>query len=201
MSNLDRWEHRFAAPDYLFGTEPNAFLEREAHRLEAGQSVLAVADGEGRNGVFLAGRGLDVLSVDLSPTAQRKAEALAQARGVQLRFAQVDLETWDWPQQQFDAVVAIFIQFAMPALRDRIFAGMRQALRPGGVLLMQGYRTEQIAYGTGGPREIDQLYTRAILEAAFGGMASLDIREHDSVIREGTGHDGMSALIDLVAVK
>lgn len=201
MSNLDHWEQRYAAPDYLFGTAPNAFLAREVQRLRPGMNVLAVADGEGRNGVFLAGQGLAVHAIDFSAAALRKARALADARGVSLRFEQADLENWQWPKAHYDAVVAIFVQFAPPALRARMFAGMRRALKPGGLLLMQGYRPEQIAYGTGGPRQADHLYTRALLEEAFDGFSSLDIREHDSVIHEGSGHHGMSALIDLVAVK
>lgn len=96
-------------------------------------------------------------------------------------------------------IVAIFIQFAGPALRQAIFAGIRQALKPGGWLLLQGYRPEQLRYGTGGPSAAENLYTRALLEAAFGDWQILELREHDSAIREGSGHDGMSALIDLVA--
>jgi SAM-dependent methyltransferase len=201
MSNLDHWEHRFGTPEYLFGTEPNAFLVSQAHRLQPRQTALAVADGEGRNGVWLAQQGLDVVSVDYSPKALTKARSLAASRNVTVRFEQADLAQWPWPSEAFDVVVAIFIQFAEPGLRARIFAGMKQALRPGGLLLMQGYRPEQVRYGTGGPRVPEQLYTRSLLEEAFAGFASLEIREHDSVIREGAGHDGISALIDLVGVK
>ena len=98
-------------------------------------------------------------------------------------------------------VVAIFIQFATAAEQPALFANIKQALKPGGLLLMQGYRPEQIAYGTGGPKEIGNLYTRALLEAAFADFAALDIREHDDVVQEGSGHNGMSALIDLVGQK
>jgi cyclopropane fatty-acyl-phospholipid synthase-like methyltransferase len=201
MSELDRWNERFSAPGYLFGTAPNAFLASQAHRLAPGMKVLSIADGEGRNGVFLAERGLDVLSVDFSPTALAKARELARSRGVTLKTEQVDIEQWTWPVAQFDAVVSIFTQFSSPAERPRIFAGMKQALRPGGILVMQAYRPEQLAYGTGGPKEVERLYTRALLEGAFGDFAALDIREHDDEINEGGGHAGMSALIDLVGVK
>jgi cyclopropane fatty-acyl-phospholipid synthase-like methyltransferase len=162
---------------------------------------LAVADGEGRNGVWLAEQGLDVLSVDFSPKAQVKAHALAQRRGVPLRTERIDLITWAWPTAEFDVVAAIFIQFANPEQRARIFAGIRQALRPGGLLLLQGYRPQQLAYKTGGPSQIENLYTRAILEEAFAGFADVRISEHDSMTQEGTGHAGMAALIDLVGRK
>jgi cyclopropane fatty-acyl-phospholipid synthase-like methyltransferase len=201
MSELDRWEARFATPDYHFGTAPNAFLAAQAHRLRPGQVALAVADGEGRNGVWLAEQGLDVLSIDFSPRAQNKARALAAARGVPLRLELADITQWEWPDERFDVIAAIFIQFLTPSERTRAFAGMKKALKPGGLLLMQGYRPEQLKYGTGGPPHAEHLYTRALLEEAFKDFTSLEIREHDSVIAEGVGHVGMSALIDLVGRK
>jgi 2-polyprenyl-3-methyl-5-hydroxy-6-metoxy-1,4-benzoquinol methylase len=201
MSDFAHWEQRYTRPDYLFGTAPNAFLAAQAHRLARGARALAIADGEGRNGIWLAEQGLDVTAVDFSPTALDKAQRLAADRGVSVDFVQADLGAWAWPQGEFDVVVAIFIQFATPALREKIFGGMKQALKPGGLVLMQGYRPEQIAYGTGGPKIPEHLYTRALLEGVFADLASLDIREHDSEIHEGAGHDGMSALIDLVGVK
>jgi SAM-dependent methyltransferase len=201
MSDFDHWQQRYMRPDYLFGTAPNAFLAAQAHRLAPGGKALAIADGEGRNGVWLAQQKLDVTAIDFSPTALAKARKLADERGVDVTFQQADLGAWPWPTAAYDVIVAIFIQFATPALREKIFAGIKQALKPGGLVLMQGYRPEQIAYGTGGPRIPEHLYTRALLEAAFADFTSLAIHEHDSVIHEGAGHDGMSALIDLVGVK
>jgi SAM-dependent methyltransferase len=201
MSDITRWEARFAAPGYLFGTEPNAFLRRQAHRLRPGLSALAVADGEGRNGVWLAEQGLDVLSVDFSPTAIAKSRALAQARGVAVRAVEADLATWPWPIAEFDVIAAIFFQFATPALRSRLFAGMKQALKPGGLLLIEGYRPKQLEYRTGGPSQIEHFYTRGLLEREFADLASIEIAEHDSLVNEGSGHAGMSALIDLVGTK
>jgi len=200
-TEFDRWQKRFAAPGYLFGTAPNAFLKSQAHRLLKGQTALAIADGEGRNGVFLAEQGLDVLSVDFSPQAQDKARALATERGVTLRFEQGDMTDWRWPLEAFDVVAAIFFQFATPPQRADIFAGIKRTLKPGGLLLMQGYGLKQLEYKTGGPSDAAQLYTREILEAGFGDFSKLEISERDSVIREGSGHGGMSALIDLVATK
>ena len=201
MSELERWESRFAAPEYLFGTAPNAFVKSQAHRLEPGQKALALADGEGRNGVWLAELGLDVLSLDFSANALRKARALAALRRVDLRFQQVDLATWPWPTAEFDVIVAIFIQFADPPFRQRIFGGIKTALKPGGLLLMQGYRPEQLNYRTGGPSQVENLYTTALLEDSFSDFASVEINEHDSMVDEGGGHAGMSALIDFVGRK
>lgn len=200
-SDLEFWQERFAGDEYRFGTAPNAFLKSQAHLLRKGERALAIADGEGRNGVFLTEQGLDVLSVDFSPNAQAKARKLAASRGVSLRVEQANLINWNWPVETFDVVAAIFFQFAAPANRTRIFANIKKTLKPGGLLLLQGYRPKQLDYKTGGPSQVENLYTRELLEAAFGDFASLEIREHDSEIHEGAGHGGMSALIDLVGRK
>ncbi|MFM8375934.1 MAG: SAM-dependent methyltransferase [Phenylobacterium sp.] len=201
MSNpgIDFWNPRYAGEAYLFGEAPNAFLESQACRLPASGRALAVADGEGRNGVWLAERGLSVVSLDGSARAQEKAAALAARRGTGLELVLADLSGWDWPEAAFDVIAAIFIQFAPPALRTRLFAGMAQALKPGGLLLLEGYRPEQLANGTGGPSQVEHLYTEGLLREAFGGLEILELVSRDAVIREGAGHDGLSALIDLVA--
>jgi SAM-dependent methyltransferase len=198
---LERWNERFSSADYLFGTAPNAFLAGQRHLLHPGQRALAIADGEGRNGVWLAEQGLDVLSIDFSPVALNKARDLAAARGVTLRTQRVNLESRVWEPDRFDTVAAIFIQFAGPAFRATIFRGIKRTLAPGGLLLLQGYRPEQLSYGTGGPPHAENMYTAEMLRAAFGELEILHLEEHDSVISEGAGHHGMSALVDLVARK
>jgi cyclopropane fatty-acyl-phospholipid synthase-like methyltransferase len=200
MSEQERWETRFGAPGYLFGLAPNVFLTAQARRLRAGGSALSVADGEGRNGVWLAEQALDVLAIDYSPTALAKAQKLAQERRVRLRTEVADVTTWRWPMAAFDVIVAIFIAVDA-ADRPAFFANLKAALKPGGLLLMQSYRPEQLNYKTGGPPDAARMCTRDILQAAFGDLAELDIREHDSVLKEGTAHVGMSALIDLVGKK
>jgi cyclopropane fatty-acyl-phospholipid synthase-like methyltransferase len=201
MSELDRWEARFGAPGYAFGKEPAAFLKAQAHRLPRSGKALSIADGEGRNGVWLAEQGLDVLAIDFSPTALQKSRALAAERGVRLTIEHADVTSWHWPTAAYDVIAAIFIQFVTPAERTDLFANIKRALKPGGLLLLHGYRPEQLRYRTGGPQEVDRMYTRELLEAAFGDMTQLEIVEHDSVVSEGSSHVGMSALIDLVAKK
>jgi cyclopropane fatty-acyl-phospholipid synthase-like methyltransferase len=195
------WNERYAGDEYHFGMEPNAFLVSQKALLKPGMSCLAVADGEGRNGVWLAEQGLDVLWVDNSPVAQAKAEKLAQSRGVHMRFELADLATWDWGKERFEIVVGIFIQFTPPGAREEMFAHIKRSLKPGGLLLLQGYTPRQHQFKTGGPSQVENLYTADLLRKEFRDMDILHLAEHDSVIREGAGHNGMSALIDMVAAK
>lgn len=196
-----RWESRFAKPEYEFGKAPNEFLVRCKPLLPKSGRALAVADGEGRNGVWLAGQGLDVLSIDFSPTAQKKARALAAERNVSVTFEQADVHVWPYPDAAFDVVVEIFTQFSTPDLRPAKWAGMRRALKPGGLLILEGYTPKQLQYGTGGPKQIEHLYTRAMLEQAFGDFRDLKIVEEERVMNEGAGHAGMSAVINLTGRK
>ncbi|OGT21437.1 MAG: SAM-dependent methyltransferase [Gallionellales bacterium RIFOXYB12_FULL_54_9] len=195
------WNERYRGEEFHFGTEPNAFLVSQQARLQPGMTCLAVADGEGRNGVWLAEQGLQVLSVDNSSVAVEKARALGARRGVTMQIEQVDLTNWDWPENRFDIVAGIFIQYAPPVQRLQQFANIKRVLKPGGLLLLQGYTPRQLEYRTGGPSQVENLYTEALLRESFADMEILHLCEHDSVIEEGVGHSGMSALIDMVARK
>lgn len=199
MSHI--WNERYAVDGYLFGTQPNDFLLSQQALLKSGTYCLAVADGEGRNGVWLAEQGLRVLSVDGSAVASAKAGKLARQRGVALEREVADVLNWQWGKNRFDIVVAIFIQFAVPAERAQLFDNIKRSLKPGGLLILQGYTPRQLQYGTGGPPQADNMYTEALLRAACADMKILHLREHDDEISEGTAHHGMSALIDMVARK
>jgi ubiquinone/menaquinone biosynthesis C-methylase UbiE len=201
QSEYTRWEERFAKPDYEFGKAPNDFLVRCKPLLPKSGKALAVADGEGRNGVWLAEQGLDVTSTDFSPAAQKKARALAAERGVTVTFIEADMHIWRYPEAAFDVVVEIFTQVSTPAQRPLKWAGMRRALKPGGLLILEGYTPKQLEHGTGGPKQIEHLYTRALLEKAFGDFDDLRIAEEEREMREGAGHAGMSAVINLTARK
>jgi 2-polyprenyl-3-methyl-5-hydroxy-6-metoxy-1,4-benzoquinol methylase len=197
----DFWDERYSTDAYIFGTAPNVFLASQAALIRPGMRALAIADGEGRNGVWLAGQGVQVHAIDVSPVALEKARKLAAERGVTLDFELADVLGWNWPQAAYDLVAAIFIQFAPPPQRERIIEGIRRSLKPGGLLILQGYTPKQIEFATGGPPHAANMYTAGLLRDWFGDWDILHLHEHESFISEGSHHHGMSALIDLVARK
>jgi len=209
LSEFQRWETRYAEKEYVFGKAPNYFLAACKPLLPPAGKALAVADGEARNGVWLAEQGLDVLSLDFSPAAQAKGRLLAAERGVavapatgaRLAFEQADVHAWPNPESAYGVVVEIFTQFSTPDERARKWAGMRRALKPGGLLIVQGYTPKQLQYGTGGPKEVENLYTRDMLERGFAGLRDMRIVEEELEMHEGDRHKGMSAVIGMTARK
>jgi len=193
------WDSRYDREDYVFGTEPAVFLTDHAGMIPPGARVLTVAEGEGRNAVWLAARGCHVTGFDGSPVALDKARRLAAARGVTVDLHEGDITTWDWAAERYDLVVAVFIQFLPPAARGPVFAGLKRALAPGGRLMLTGYTPEQVGYGTGGPPNPDFMYTEALLLDAFGDLQVRRLARYEKILKEGPGHDGRSALIDLIA--
>ncbi len=195
----ETWNRRYAGEAFLFGTEPNAWLREHVSALPPGGRVLCVADGEGRNSVWLARQGFSVDAFDVSTTAVEKARAFARREGVAVDFAVADIDQLAWPEAVYDAVAAIFIQFADPGQRTRLFAGLQRCLKPGGALVLQGYTPRQLEYRTGGPPFASHLYTEPLLREAFAGMDIVELREYEADVAEGTGHLGRSALIGMVA--
>jgi cyclopropane fatty-acyl-phospholipid synthase-like methyltransferase len=198
-SPQDMWNQRYQQDGFLFGRDPNAFVKSQAHLFKPGKEVLSIADGEGRNGVFVARQGAQVTSVDFSAPALNKARGLAEEYGVELTIEQQDIFTWPGREGGYDIVLAIFIQFAPPEKRTLLFDKIKRLVKPGGLVVMQGYRPEQVSYKTGGPPNAENMYTSDILRTAFDGFDLLHLEEHDSMVDEGSGHSGMSALIDMIA--
>jgi cyclopropane fatty-acyl-phospholipid synthase-like methyltransferase len=196
MTN-DFWNSRFSEPGYAYGTEPNAFLVSQKHYLLPGLKALAVGDGEGRNGVWLAQQGLDVLSVDGSEVGLRKAQELAKSRCVSIRTEIADLTTWKWPENEFDVVVAIFIHFP-PETRERMHEKMLRALKPGGVLIMEAFTPEQLEYKTGGPPAREMLYTAEMLRDEFSSGEILLLQQLLTDLHEGSYHRGTASVVRLV---
>mgnify|MGYP000256506174 CR=1 FL=1 len=195
------WDQRYVSDAYVYGIAPSAFLQRSADLLIPGQAALAIADGEGRNSVYMAQQGLQVTAMDNSTVGLEKARRLADAKDVDVDFRLADLRVWDWTSAKYDVVAAIFIQFADPAFRSEIFDGIERTLRPGGLLLLHGYAPNQIGLGTGGPSNAENLYSKDFLAERFGDWDIIRLEEYETELHEGTGHCGPSALIDLIARK
>src|SRR4051794_2252328 len=200
-AQLERWNKRFSVDEYIFGKGPNAFLASRRALFRPGMRALCVADGEGRNSVWLASLGLEVTAFDFSPVALEKSRALARDAGVNIDHRLSDIFRWNWTEREYDAVVVIFAQFMGAAARAPLFAGMKAALASGGLLVMQGYTPRQLEYATGGPKELENFYTARLLRESFGDLEILHLREHEDAVDEGPAHQGISALVDLVARK
>lgn len=195
--STDFWNSRYAEPGYAYGTEPNAFLASQKKYLKPGGKALAVADGEGRNGVWLAQQGLDVLSVDASEVGLRKTQELAADRGVAIRTEKVDLITWQWPVQKHDVVAAIYVHFPSEA-RARMHRCMFEALKPGGILILEAFTPAQLNYKSGGPPVAEMLYSADMLRIDFAGGEILFIEEAIAELAEGKYHRGPGAVVRLV---
>lgn len=198
------WDARFAKTDYHFGREPAVFLAAQQTRIadylaaKPGATALAVSDGEGRNSVWLARQGLKVTAFDISPVGVEKARKLADDAGVTVDYRVEDINAFDWDAAQYGLVVVIFIQYASPPERARIFAGIQRALKPGGLALIQGYGLRQLEYKTGGPGKAENLYTIDMMRESFAALEPQLLSEHDAIVNEGPGHNGISALVDFI---
>lgn len=198
---LNSWDMRYSNKNYLFGKDPSHFLTERIEYFQPGQVALMVADGEGRNGVYLANQGLRIHSVDGSTIALRKAKKLADEVGVQLVLEQADVTDWTWYEDSYDHVIGIMIQFADPDTRTKLFEDMKRAVKPGGLLMLHGYRPEQVELGTGGPSDPAHMYTGNLLREAFADFEIVELTEEDRRVEDGVAHRGQSALINLVARK
>lgn len=196
----EMWDKRFSTPEYLFGEEPNAFLASHAHRFPSG-NAMALADGEGRNSVWLARQGLIVDAFDFSPPAVTKAQALAAKHRVEVNFASSDWPSLEWKPEHYDLVAGIFFQFATPTERADLFERIKQSLKPGGLLVTQGYGKNQLSFKTGGPGKLEHLYDEALLHKAFSGFDIQVCETYEATVQEASGHNGMSALVGFVARK
>jgi SAM-dependent methyltransferase len=197
MSFIDAtqfWNERFNKDEFIFGKEPNEYLVEQAPQyLKPNSSVLCIADGEGRNGVWLAKQGMLVTGFDVSDIALAKANQFASENQVNIQYSLSDTDGFDWQPNTYDAVIGIFIQFADPEMRARIFNQVYQTLKPGGIFILQGYTPKQLQYKTGGPSLIEHLYTEGLIRELAKGFEILDLHCYEKELSEGARHAGMSA--------
>ncbi|MEX1197494.1 MAG: class I SAM-dependent methyltransferase [Pseudohongiellaceae bacterium] len=192
------WDTRYKTEQYLYGTAPNDFLAGQYHCLPENGRVLCLADGEGRNSVFLAGLGFDVTAVDQSAVGLEKADRLAREQDVSITLVQADLADWPLGSQQWDAIVAIFCHLP-PTIRSHVHSQIPAALKPGGVLLLEAYTPAQLSLGTGGPPDVDLMQSADILEAELSSLNFRHLLETERDVFEGSGHTGRGAVVQVIA--
>ena len=195
MSDAAAWDARYGTGSWLFGQEPNRYLESLSPRLRPGMTALCLGDGEGRNGVWLAAQGHEVLSVDASAVGLDKARTLARQQGVALQTLQADLDTWTPEPASCDAVVLTYVHLPAQA-RPAIHRRLARALRPGGWLLLEAFHPGQLAFTSGGPKDVDMLYTLAALRQDFAGLLREELgAEVLANLDEGPGHQGPAQVV------
>jgi len=198
---MNMWDDRFGRADWVYGKEPNDFLREQASRipLRRGQSrVLSIGEGEGRNAVFLASLGHRVTAVDASIEGLKKVVRLAAERGVSVETVHADLAAWEPEQGEFDGVISIFCHLPESVRRHAHRAAAR-ALTPGGVLVLEAYTPAQLAFGTGGPKDVALLYTLATLREDFGALDLEIAHEVEREVVEGELHTGRAATVQILA--
>ncbi len=198
-----RFDERFSAAGYFYGKEPNAFLVSQAQLLQPGQKALVPGDGEGRNGVWLAGQGLDVTSFDPSSVGVEKIKQLAIEKGVTIKAEVGDLANWDWVPDAFDLVVLTYVHVD-PEIRRVGHAGAWRTLKSGGRVILEGFSPRQHemvkAGAKGGPKEMDRLFSKTMMREEFPG-ALFEILEDTDDVFEGESHSGRCAVLRMVARK
>lgn len=196
----EMWEARYGADnEYVYGTEPNDFLRASVAEIPVGDA-LCLADGEGRNGVYLAGLGHTVTSVDLTASGMSKAALLADERGVSLTTVVADLANYDLGENRWDLIVSIFAH-TPPPIRARVHGNLASALRPGGRFLLEAYTPDQIGRGTGGPPVPELTMTLDGLRNELKGLVIESGIETVRPVIEGAGHTGEGAVVQLVATR
>jgi cyclopropane fatty-acyl-phospholipid synthase-like methyltransferase len=195
----NRWDSRYAGSDYFFGTEPNGFLASVVEHLPAGRALF-IADGEGRNSVFLAQKGWECVSMDASREGNRKAEELAGRSGVSLSTVHGDLSEYQMGDEAWDVIVSIFCHLP-PELRRSVHNRVVRALRPGGALVLEAYTPEQLQYGTGGPPREELMMTKELLRKDFAGLRLERCSEVVREVQEGCGHTGQAAVVQVLGFK
>jgi SAM-dependent methyltransferase len=192
-----RWDERYSAPGFAYGTEPNDFLASVADRIPPGP-VLTIGEGEGRNAVFLAGLGHEVVAVDQSEVGLAKARRLAEERGVRVQTEQADLTNYSIRPGAWAGIVSIFCHLP-PSIRVPLYAAVARGLRPGGVFVLEAYTPRQYGRGTGGPPSPELMVSLEDLTRELAGLEFLHARELERDVREGVYHTGLASVVQLLA--
>jgi len=200
MSTSLAWDERYGSGEFQFGEAPNAYLVGQSWRFREGLRALLPGDGEGRNGAWLAGRGLAVTTLDWSEVGVLKARAFAARRGVALDARVADAAGWDYPEGAFDLVAWIFLHLP-PTDRAAAAAGCVRALAPGGLLVLEAFTPAQEGRRSGGPKLRELLWTRADVEREFAALEVLELTEGAARLDEGPRHQGLAEVVRAVLRK
>jgi 2-polyprenyl-3-methyl-5-hydroxy-6-metoxy-1,4-benzoquinol methylase len=193
------WNERYSQPSFAYGTEPNDFLVERLDQLPQG-NALCLAEGEGRNAVWLAEQGFEVTAVDASEVGLRKARNLAEDRGVAITTLHADLKDFDPGRNQWDAIISIFCHLPNP-IRSATHQRCVDALRPGGIMLLEAYTPKQLEFNTGGPTSADMMMDSGLLANELAGLEIIYLQEKVREIHEGQCHDGKGAVVQMLARK
>jgi len=191
------WDERYSSENYAYGTKANDFLVSMIDRLPTGK-ILCLAEGEGRNAVWLAEQGNDVTAVDASEVGLQKANRLADARGVAITAVHADLADYDIGKQQWDAIISIFCHLP-PELRHDVHRRCVEGLREDGMILLEAYTPSQLEYNTGGPPVVEMMMDAASVCSELDGLEFLHLQECVRDIHEGEFHNGTGAVVQLLA--
>ncbi len=194
------WDRRYSEEGFAYGTDPNDFLVSVVEFLPPNATVLSLGEGEGRNGVYLAGRGHYVVAVDSSSVGLAKAASLARHRAVVLRTEKADLASYTIPPLSYDAIISIFCHL-LPETQTRLYSQVYQGLRPGGVFILEGYSKRQLEFNTGGPTQAEYLMDHDSIKQALAPLKLRHSIETERVIHEGRHHNGRGAVIQIIGVK
>ena len=193
------WDEKYGAEHYIFGTEPNEFLKKNIEASPRGD-VLCLAEGEGRNAIFLARRGYTVTAVDSSSVGLNKARKLAIENEVSVKFIHANLESYDLGQEKWSGIVSIFCHLP-PTTRMELHRRIVAGLEAGGALLLEAYTPEQLKHGTGGPPSADLMMTAANLRKELEGLQFSHLVEIEREVLEGSHHSGIGAVVQAIAIK
>ncbi|WP_369903336.1 class I SAM-dependent methyltransferase [Bacillus manliponensis] len=197
---VNTWHERFKCKEYWYGEEANIFIQQQASQLEKSQNVIAFAEGEGRNAVFLATRGHEVTAIDYAESGLQKTKALAQKYGVDVHTKKVDLLADNVPHEEYDAAIMVFGHFHKDD-QKAVFDKMKHTVKPGGIIMLEVYSKSQMDYGTGGPKDIDMLYDPSDILTWCEGHKVIHFFYGEQERVEGKGHTGLAHVIQLVLTK
>jgi len=196
---MNMWDERYSAEEYVYGITPNTFLEENVKTIPKG-SVLSLAEGEGRNAVFLAKLGYSVTAVDSSLVGLNKARKLAEANNVEVDIVQADLADYDVGENKWDGIVSIFCPLPS-TIRRTLYKKVMTGLKQNGIFLLEAYTPQQLTYGTGGGNSVDAMQTCASLREELGGLKFLHLKELEREVIEGVYHTGLASVVQAIAAR